>query len=218
MRHNQRRQEHLATLGLDLTRKKVLEVGAGIGDHTSFFVDRGCDVTITEPRQENAILLKDRYPAHRVGLLDLNQPPVLNELFEVVYCYGTLYHLQDPARALEFMASVCSGMLLMETCVSYLDQGGINPVKENQAIPSQAIAGQGCRPTRRWIFEALKNHFPHVYMPLTQPWHEEFPLDWTLPEPPANTNKLNRAVFIASRAPLPFPALAESIPAFQVRC
>ncbi len=36
-RHNSRRLEHLATLGLDLAGRKVLEVGAGIGDHTSFF-------------------------------------------------------------------------------------------------------------------------------------------------------------------------------------
>lgn len=34
LRHNARRQEHLATLGLDLGNKSVLEVGAGIGDHT----------------------------------------------------------------------------------------------------------------------------------------------------------------------------------------
>lgn len=49
LRHNARRQEHLATLGLDLGNKSVLEVGAGIGDHTQFFLDRGCKVLCTEP-------------------------------------------------------------------------------------------------------------------------------------------------------------------------
>jgi hypothetical protein len=43
-RHNQRRQEHLASLGLDISGATVLEVGAGIGDHTSFFLDRGCQI------------------------------------------------------------------------------------------------------------------------------------------------------------------------------
>src|ERR1700682_5619401 len=50
LRHNASRQEHLATLGLDLNNKSVLEVGAGIGDHTTFFLDRGCEVLCTAPR------------------------------------------------------------------------------------------------------------------------------------------------------------------------
>ena len=32
---------------------------------------------------------------------------------------------------------------------------------------------------RQWIFHELCRHFAHVYMPSTQPWHREFPLDWT---------------------------------------
>src|SRR5580704_12589348 len=43
-RHNQRRQEHLASLQLDLVSKSVLEVGAGVGDHTFYFLDRDCTV------------------------------------------------------------------------------------------------------------------------------------------------------------------------------
>ena len=47
-RHNARRQEHLASLGLDLRHKSVLELGAGVGDHTVFFLDRDCVVTSVE--------------------------------------------------------------------------------------------------------------------------------------------------------------------------
>ncbi len=53
LRHNQRRQEHLASLGLPIAGASVLEVAAGIGDHTSFFLDRGCSVLSTEARQES---------------------------------------------------------------------------------------------------------------------------------------------------------------------
>src|SRR5260221_131264 len=52
-RHNARRLEHLASLGIDLFDKSVLEVGAGIGDLTSFFLDRGCTVTSVEARADN---------------------------------------------------------------------------------------------------------------------------------------------------------------------
>jgi len=34
LRHNARRLEHLNSLGLDISGRSVLELGAGIGDHT----------------------------------------------------------------------------------------------------------------------------------------------------------------------------------------
>ena len=52
LRMNARRLEHLASLGLPIAGREVLEVGAGIGDLTSFFLDRGCSVTAIEPRPE----------------------------------------------------------------------------------------------------------------------------------------------------------------------
>ncbi|HWZ95445.1 MAG TPA: methyltransferase domain-containing protein [Opitutaceae bacterium] len=217
LRHNQRRQEHLATLGLDLSRKTVLEVGAAIGDHSSFFLDRGCTMTITEARLQNLKFIKKRYPAVTVRQLDLNNPPEsLGASFEIIYCYGTLYHLEKPKEAMAFMASLCTGMLLLETCVSFADTGTVNLVKENPLDPSQATVSLGCRPTRSWIFETLKSLFPYVYMPLTQPWHEEFPLDWTASGSPPDSHA--RAIFIGSREKLGCSCLADNIPMKQRRC
>ena len=42
---NRARQDHLASLGLDLERKTVLEVGSGVGRHTAFFEKLGCTCT-----------------------------------------------------------------------------------------------------------------------------------------------------------------------------
>src|SRR5438045_257276 len=39
--HNIARLQHLDSLGLDLSGKRVLEVGAGVGDHTLFYLYRG---------------------------------------------------------------------------------------------------------------------------------------------------------------------------------
>ena len=62
LRINQRRQEHLATLGLDFWEKSVWEVSAGMGDHTTFFLDRNCKVTCTEVRPELLKVLAARFP------------------------------------------------------------------------------------------------------------------------------------------------------------
>src|SRR5206468_54997 len=119
-RHNQRRQEHLASLGLSINGSTVLEVGTGIGDHTSFFIDRGCQVVSTEAREGNLEILRSRYPNIKVRRFDCDDPASdFKELFDIVYCYGTLYHLKEPAKAIEFMSRCCQKMFLLETCVSF---------------------------------------------------------------------------------------------------
>ena len=106
-------------------------------------------------------------------------------------------------------------MLLMETCVSMDPGEAINLCEERVEDQSQSIYGQGCRPSRKWIYNALKGHFAHVYMPQTQPWHEEFPLDWTTGK---TAHVLTRSVFIASRGQLgSSPVLVEGIPETQRR-
>lgn len=213
LRHNARRLEHLASLQLPLAGKSVLEVGAGAGDHSHFFLDRGCPMLITEAREENLQIIRQRYPQARAQALDMERPSLPgDEQFDIVYCYGLLYHLADPARAIEFMAQHCRELLLLETCVSFGDDLQIHLCVEDAAEPSQAVSGNGCRPTRPWIVEQLRRHFPFVYLPRTQPWHEEFPLDWAKPKA-----GLVRAVFIGSRQRLDNALLSDTIPATQAR-
>jgi hypothetical protein len=49
---NRARQDHLASLGFDFAGKSLLEVGAGIGLHTPFFVRRGCSALVTDGNAE----------------------------------------------------------------------------------------------------------------------------------------------------------------------
>jgi len=214
-RHNQRRQEHLASLGLPLRGRSVLELGAGIGDHTSFFLDRDCQVTSIEGRGDLCTLLRQRFapplPSRwRAGptIVQANIEELADGIVpvaEVVYCYGILYHLRAPREALAWMARHCTSLLLLETCVSFGEEETINGVAEDACDPTQSLVGAGCRPSRPWLWARLKELFEHVYVPRTQPSHEEFPVDWCAP--PAQGG-LVRSVFIASRQPLVQPLLA----------
>lgn len=222
LRHNARRLEHLASLNLDLSGRSVLEVGAGLGDHTTFFLDRGCAVTCVEPRPENCTLLaslmaerrREGYEAAarcRILRADaLSFESAVEERFDIVHCYGLLYHTDDPALVLTAMARKCSGLLLLETCVAFGAHEAINPVPERAQVATQSVSGLGCRPTRPWLFKRLSTLFPHVYVPRTQPAHEDFPLDWNGPPPPDPREA--RAVFIASRQILDNPMLLDHLP------
>lgn len=212
MRINQRRLEHLASLGLPLAGRSVLEVGAGIGDHTSFFLDRGCAVCVTEPRRDNLAIIERRYPGLDVRQLNLDDPPAdFPVTGEIVYAYGVLYHLKNPGAAIAFMAEHCTDMMLVETCVSFGSELAVNPVKEPARLHSQALTSVGCRPTRTWVANELRAHFAHVYFPRTQPFHEEFPIDWS----GAPTAGRSRAVFVASRRPLDIATLTQELPMVQ---
>ncbi len=216
LRHNRRRQEHLASLNLPLARLSVLEVGAGIGDHTGFFVDRGCAVTSTEVRPENLNIIRDHFPDILVKQLDMDRPDdgIIDAEYDIVYCYGLLHHLRRPAEAIEFMARHCRRMLLLETCVSFGEEEEVHPVPEEAENVTQSFVGVGCRPTRPWIFRELQSRFAHVYVTETQPWHEEFPIDWTV-EP--HNGRPSRSIFVASRVPLDSSVLLENIPMRQRR-
>jgi hypothetical protein len=216
LRHTARRLEHLASLQIPVRGKTVLEVGAGIGDHSSYYIDRGCKITITEDRTENLSILRRRYPDQIVQHLDLENPVALDgATFAIIHCYGLLYHLRNPEGALKFLSSVCDGKLFLETCVSFGDVAAINNVPEEQANPTQATSGTGCRPTRTWLFELLSQLFEHVYVPKTQPNHEEFPLNWTTSK--VLRGQLSRAIFIASRDEIDNEILLPALPPFQER-
>jgi SAM-dependent methyltransferase len=212
LRHTSRRLEHLASIGLSFEGRTVFEVGAGIGDLTGFLVDRGAIVTASDARPENLAVLSARFPKLRVipyDLEDASDHQVSERSFRVVFAYGVLYHVRDPISALRSLASLASDALLLETCVSFDGTGGLHPVSEPVANPSQAINAYGSRPDRQIVWNTLMEQFDYCYVPFAQPFHEEFPLDWSRPD--LHTAPLQRAVFVGSRHPIDNPALSGSL-------
>jgi len=218
-RHTCRRQEHLGTLNLPLDNKTVLEVGAGIGDHTGFFRDRGCRVVATDGKPENVAYMVKRFKNDsniQVQILDVNVSHYHFSMnpFNIVYCYGLLYHLDTPDHALFILSRYCSEIFLLETQVSHSLEIDIISTTDSKLDPSGSLDNSGCLPSRKWVLATLKTYFPHVYMTTTQPWHEEFPIDWNIPP----DNPISRAVFVASQKKLDNPWLSSAVLDYQKRC
>jgi hypothetical protein len=208
--HNVARLCHLESLGLDLNNKKVLEFGAGIGDHTVYYLFKNCNVLPTDARPELVEIIKNRFGIRAEVLNAENDLQKLEgfEYFDVIHCYGVLYHLNNPDKFINSISSI-GNILLLETCVSP-DHLPVNVyyIKENHKNITQAVSGIGCRPSRKWIENELKKNYEFVYYPKTQPDHLEFPLNWNnLPE-----KSLIRAIFIASHAEINNSNLTTEIP------
>ncbi len=211
--------EHVESLGLELAGRSVLEVGAGIGDLTAYFADRGCSVTTSDAREQNLAILRKRFRGNghvRIETLDLDQPGAeFPGPFDITFCFGLLYHLVHPAEAIGFLAARTADLMLLETVVMLGDQAEMRLVDEGTVQANLSLTGKGCRPTRAWVMREMGRHFEHVYVPVRQPWHEEYTNQWQ--KPPQTDLLLSRAMFIASRSKLQNAALTSDLPTMQER-
>jgi len=181
---NTARIDHLRAqnLAYHLYKKRVLEVGAGIGHLTSFFEHLECEIVSTDGRRENVNEHLRRYPGRDVRLVDLLAPNSHGHLgeFDVVFCYGTLYHIGAPLKFIKDMSEVCTGILLLETLVSPTDNHRPNThIEQWGGGRDQSLDTSGCLPAKSWVKNALKKYFEYV--------HE------------AGSPAMSREVFIASR-------------------
>lgn len=200
---NRDRLAHLESLQLLLEGKKVLDVGCGVGNLAQFFVSRGCKVVCIDGREENIANLCLRYPG-LVGYVANVETEPLSQfgMFDVVFCYGLLYHLENPLMALRNMASVCQGLLLLETmvCDHHLP---VLRIEDESAALSQALGGLGCRPSPSYVVLALNRvGFRFVYAPKVPPEHSDFRFEWKNNLDWWRNGHPLRCVFVASRTAL----------------
>ena len=171
--------QHLESLDLPLSNKRVVDLGAGIGDHTLFYLFKNCKVLPIDGRDELVNFISKRFEIESLKIDFENEIDNLKEIgvFDITHCYGLLYHLSKPSEFLSYVSKL-GNILLLETCVSPDNSSDpINSINEDKFNSTQALSGIGCRPTRKWIITELKKYFEYVYLPITQPNHIQFPLD-----------------------------------------
>ena len=198
---NEARLTHLASLNLPVDGRRVLEVGAGVGRLTGFFIDRGCSVAATEARLENLAELRRRLPSVDAREADVEES--LEDLgrFDVVFCYGVLYHLESPLRALRNMAAICDDLLLIETMVCDSREAILRIEVERKSV-NQALRGLAHRPSPSYLTLALNRiGFDHVYAATDPPNHPDYRFSWLDNLDTVRDGALLRGVFVASRTP-----------------
>jgi SAM-dependent methyltransferase len=205
---NQARLEHLGSLGLPLTGRRVLDVGSGPGHLAQFFVERGCTVVSTDTREENIARMKELYPGHDGRVADVETDDVASlGSFDVVFCYGLLYHLENPVRALRNLVAACDDLLLIETML--VDSPlAVLRLEDEYLSANQAVLGIAHRPSSAWLAMALDRiGMSSVYAAAEPPAHPDY--RW-LRRGDLSTERdghLLRGVFVASRHPLDLETL-----------
>ncbi|HLN03867.1 MAG TPA: FkbM family methyltransferase [Bryobacteraceae bacterium] len=207
---NTARMAHLDSLGLPLAGKSVLDVGCGVGRLARFFVERDCRVTCVDGRTENIAALRARYPDMDAQVANVETDSLLPfGQFDIVFCYGLLYHLENPVAGLRNMAQVTRELLLLETVVTDYSEAVLRLEDEPVETLNQALGGLGSRPSPAFVAMTLSRAgFSYVYAPKSPPDHADFEFEWLNDLASSRHGHLLRSIFVASRWPLASDTLA----------
>ena len=173
----------------------ALDVGCGIGYFSKFLRDSGFHVMGLDGRQENVTEAKRRYPeitfvnrdVEAVGLEELGG-------FDLVLCFGLLYHLENPFRAIRNLHSITAKVLLVESMCAPGMLPSLQLVDESRA-EDQGLNYVAFYPTEACLVKMLyRAGFSHVYGFAELPGHSAFRASmWKRKE---------RTILAASKGPL----------------
>jgi SAM-dependent methyltransferase len=187
---------------------RVLDAGAGVGHFLPYYLGAGCTVVAIDGRAENISELKARFPAVDAYVADVQrlEPGPLGR-FDVIHCFGLLYHLESPIAALRTFRELCGGILILETMVCDSSRPVAVLADETKAA-SQALDGLGCRPSPAFIALALNRvGFRYVYGAAQPPQHEDFQFEWQDNLETVRNGHPLRCVFVAADEALENPRL-----------
>lgn len=194
-------QTFLPELQRQLGLKTALDVGCGTGFFSEFLRDSEFRVSALDGRKENVEEAQRRVENVDFRQADVEDPslPTLGP-FDLVLCFGLLYHLENPFRAIRNLFALTGKVLIVEsmcvpdesTLLYLLDEGKL----EDQGLNYVAFyPSEGCLIKMMW-----RAGFPFVYRFRNLPDHEQFR------DTPGR--KRSRTMLVGSQVKLEIPALA----------
>jgi SAM-dependent methyltransferase len=180
--------------------RTALDIGCGVGYFSATLKDLGLQVTAADGRAENVAEARRRHPGVDFRIADAEDES-LSSLgsFDFVLCFGLLYHLENPLRAMRNLRAVTSKVLLIESmCIP--EERPFFVLMDEGEVEDQSLRAVSCYPTEGAIIKmSYRAGFPHVYGFREFPDHEEFR------DVAGRTRK--RTMIAASPAPLESPLL-----------
>jgi tRNA (mo5U34)-methyltransferase len=193
-------REVLSDLKYRLGLETAIDVGCGLGYFSDFLRSIGFRVTAIDGRSENVAEASRRYPDIAFHVLDAESPALLElGTFDLVFCFGFLYHLENPFRVVRNLHALTSKLLLAESMVypglkpqmDLVDEGGTD---------DQGLLQIAFYPTETCLVKLMyRSGFTNVYEFSQMPEHPHFQ------GPPRRPRQ--RTALAASRIPLHTAAL-----------
>ena len=177
------------------TLKTALDAGCGVGFFAALLAQNGFHVTAFDAGRRIWKKRRRRHPAIPFELRNVEdvQITALGQ-FDLVLCFGLLYHLENPFRALRNLFALTRDVLLIEgMCVP--DERACMVLRDECHGEDQGLDYVAFYPSESALIKmCYKVGFSHVYRFVSLPVHEDFRA--------SRNSKRHRTVLLASKGPL----------------
>jgi FkbM family methyltransferase len=178
----------------------ALDAGCGLGFFAQILRECKLNPLGIDGRQTNVDEARRRYPNLAFERRDVEDSSiVLLGSFDFVLCFGLLYHLENPLRAIRHLRALTSKVLLLESmCLPSEEPFAL--LREERPLDDQSLTNLAFYPSEGCIVKMLYGcGFSSVYRVSPLPNHDDFR--------ETSENKRARTVIIAAFDDLKLPGL-----------
>ncbi len=178
-----------------VTLSTAIDVGCGTGYFSGLLKSLGFDVVAVDGRKQNVEEASRRNPGITFKCCDAQSAELLQlGTFDLVFCFGLLYHLENPFLTVRYLREMTKQLLLVEAVI-YPGAEPIMGLVDEGLTDDQGLNHVAFYPTESCLVKMLyRSGFAHVYrfQPLAD--HIEY----------RNTSKTRqvRTMLAASHSPL----------------
>jgi SAM-dependent methyltransferase len=179
----------------------ALDSGCGIGLLADHLQRSGLQVKGFDGRQENVQEARRRFPTIPFKTANVESPEVTGlGHFDLVLCFGLLYHLENPFAALRNLHVLTKQVLLLQSICTPWGQP-ILMLRDECRGEDQGLNYVAFYPSESALVKmCYKVGFPFVYRSLRLPDHEDFRA--------TRRRKQFRTILSASKRPLDSPSFS----------
>src|SRR5262249_7759633 len=142
----------------------AIDVGCGLGYFSALLKSLGFDVTAIDGRQQNVEEAARRHPGIVFKRCDAQSPELVQfGKFDLVFCFGLLYHLENPFLTIPYLLEMTKKLLLVEGVI-YPGRDPVMGLVDEGATEDQGLNHVAFYPTESCLVKMLyRSGFARVY-------------------------------------------------------
>jgi FkbM family methyltransferase len=178
-----------------LNLSTAVDVGCGLGYFSSLLHEMGFSIVALDGRRENVIEAQRRYPGLDFRLADAENISIQSlGKFDLGFCFGLLYHLENPFAAIRNLFAMTRTVAVVEGMIIPGDEP-ILGVRDEGPTEDQGLRHVALYPTENGLVKLLyRSGFLHVYRLGTRTPHVDYEM--------SADRKRVRAMLVAANVPL----------------
>lgn len=155
--------------------RSAIDVGCGVGYFSGLLRSNGFDVTAIDGRAENVEEARRRQRGIQFHQFNAEDSELLGlGTFDLCFCFGLLYHLENPFLTIRLLRALTKNLLLVEG-VTFPGSEPIMALIDEVTLQDQGLHHLAFYPTEACLIKMLyRAGFPCVYGFTSRPQHPEY--------------------------------------------